>query len=41
MPYLKQYSLLLPVPPRLLVGDASLWAVAPLGVAVRDVICGV
>ena len=29
MPYLKQYSLLLPVPPCLLVGDASL-SVLPL-----------
>ena len=26
--------------PRLLVRDGSVWAVAPLGVAVRHVICG-
>ena len=26
--------------PHLLVGDASVWAAAPLGVAVRHVICG-
>ena len=26
--------------PYLLVGDARVWAVAPLGVAVRHVICG-
>ena len=26
--------------PCLLVGDASVWAAAPLGVAVREVICG-
>ena len=27
--------------PRLSVGDASVWAAAPLGVAVRHIICGV
>ena len=42
-PYPKQCSRRLPVQPlsspHLLVGDVSVWAAAPLGVAVRHVIC--